>query len=911
MRSGRGGLGALIALLAALTVAPAAAAQGPPPVSVPIFDGFRSVLAQGEGDSVNASALAAYEASGDPPASFVNQQPLYVDIMPRAATLGPEDLDRYYKRTQFGAMPGGVASTTSPRQGVMIYRDADFGMAHIYADTREHLMFGTGYATARERLFLMDAIRRTAKGTLAGLTGASAASGDAAQLTDQDFSDAELTAQFESAPARLGPPGQRAHDDILEYIAGINQRIDEVNSNPFEMPAEYPALGVRPERWTVADTAAMAVLLVTQFTVSNGGEEVNSQLRQAFQKRFGKAWTKPFHDLREANDPEALTVSRRVHLSDQTGRVQPGRNAVPDFGSIKRRNPQISGPGAEQQAQRAAALPAWVRSVNRIKSSLPDDESNAVMVPRSLSSTGHALAAMGPQVDYYSPQIFVEYELHGGGIDAQGVSFPGASPWPLIGHGIDFAWSGTSANGDNQDTFVEFLCNPDGSPASGKSTHYTYKGECRPFLMRDQTVTTPVSPVDPNPPETITYRTMRSVHGPVFAFATVAGKPVALAKAKGVDFHELDASTSFMRLAENEPTDLKSFQKIMGTFPGTENWFYVDRDKAGFLQSGRFAKHQPGSDVDLPYRGDGPGDWVDFDPRAYTFKTISPASRPRSDDVLTISWNNKEGVGWRKGPTEWGDGPVHHALLLHRRLQDELRVKGGRVDLTGLTRAVNRAATGDLRGEEPYRWMRKVIGKAQGRDERFLRLLDTWRSAGSPRLDGDGDNVYDQSAAVLIMDAWWPRFVTAAFQPPLGKELFETVRDRVLSLGGFGWKWSTHVQKDLRNILGRRVPGRYSRYYCGSEPVVQPVNGTGRRVVLRRCRALLLHTLRQAVQFVTQEQGDDVSQWKYMATCPLTNPRTCVQNEPNTAGAVETPPFPWQNRGTYHQVDEILGRRGG
>ena len=65
------------------------------------------------------------------------------------------------------------------------------------------------------------------------------------------------------------------------------------------------------------------------------------------------------------------------------------------------------------------------------------------------------------------------------------------------------------------------------------------------------------------------------------------------------------------------------------------------------------------------------------------------------------------------------------------------------------------------------------------------------------------------------MDAWWPRFVRAQFQPALGKELFDTVEDRVLGLGGFGWDWATHVQKDLRNVLGRRVRGRYSRVYCG------------------------------------------------------------------------------------------------
>jgi acyl-homoserine lactone acylase PvdQ len=904
----RMGTALLLANAIAFAVAPPATAQSPPPLAVPAFEGFNSVLAQGEGESIEGPELIANQTSDELPDTFTNQQPLYVDIMPRAATLAPEDIARYYKDTRFGAMPGGVGSTYSPRPGVRVFRDARFGMAHIYGDTREDLMFGAGYATAEERLFLMDAIRRTAKGTLAGLTGASAAEDDAAQLTDQDFSDEELTKQFEALPQRWGATGTRARTDVLAYIDGINRRIDEVNADASKMPAEYPALGTRPERWTVSDTVAMAVLLVTQFTVSNGGEETNAQLRQAFERKFGADWKRPFRDLRTANDPEALTVSKHKHPSDQTGRVQPGRNLMPDFGSIRARDPQIEGPGA---ASASARVPAWVRSVNNIKAALPETMSNAVLVPSRLSQTGRALFSAGPQVDYWSPQIFVEYELHGGGIDSAGVTFPGASPWPLIGHGTDFVWSGTSANGDNQDTFVETLCNPDGSPATDKSTHYLYKGQCRAFTMRDQTVTTPVSPIDPSPPTRITHRTMRSVHGPVFAFATVNGKPVALAKAKGVNFHELDAVMSFVRLAENQPKNIREFQKVMSPFPGTENWFYADRDDVGFIQSGNFPAHAPGSDVDLPFNGDGRGDWLGFNPDDYTFKTISPSRRPRATNEVIISWNNKEGVGWRKGPTEWGDGPVHHALLLQRRLEDELRVKKGKTDLIGLTRAVNRAATGDLRPEEPYRWMRRVIGRAQGRDEKFLRLLDAWRASGGNRLDVDGDNVYEHSAAVLLMDAWWPRFVRQAFQPALGQELFDMVERRVLGLGGFGWDWTTHVQKDLRNVLGRKVPGRYSRYYCGGSPTVQPVAGTGRTAVQRRCRAILLHSLRQAVQFLSDQRGSDVTQWKYPATCPLTSPRQCVQNEPNTAGAVATPPFPWQNRGTYHQVNEILGRRGG
>src|SRR2546423_7371284 len=176
----QGGRWTALALAAAAigglgTVAPAAA-QSPPEVSATAFGGFRSVLAQGEGQSVNAADLAAYEASGNPPDTFTNQQPLYVGIMPHAGTLQAPDLDVYYKDTRFGSMPGGVASVDTPRPGVQIFRDRDYGMAHIYGDTRQDLMFGAGYATAQERLFLIDALRDTPPGNLAEVTGGSAAS---------------------------------------------------------------------------------------------------------------------------------------------------------------------------------------------------------------------------------------------------------------------------------------------------------------------------------------------------------------------------------------------------------------------------------------------------------------------------------------------------------------------------------------------------------------------------------------------------------------------------------------------------------------------------------------------------------------------------------------------------------------
>jgi hypothetical protein len=435
--------------------------------------------------------------------------------------------------------------------------------------------------------------------------------------------------------------------------------------------------------------------------------------------------------------------------------------------------------------------------------------------------------------------------------------------------------------------------------------------------MRDQTVTTPVSPVDPQPSEKITYRTMRSVHGPVFAYATVHGRAVALAKAKGVDFRELGASIPFMRLAENAPRNVHQFMKVMSPFPGTENWFYVDRRDVGFLQSGFYPRHARGSDVDRPYDGDGSADWQGFDPKAYTYKSIPLSHRPRAvnptaDKGLIVSWNNKEAPGWRKGPREWSNGPVHHAMILQEHVVKQARRTGGKVNLTQLTRAVNLSATTDLRGEDVFPWMRRVIGKTKGHDRKLLKLVAGWVRSGSNRLDRNGDNVYEHSAGIALMDSWWRRLVPAIFKPALGAKLFGVVEDQVLGIGGpddWGWVWASHVQKDLRSVLGKRERGRYSRVYCGG-PAREPVHGKRLRKVRHRCRGLLIGTLRRAAATVAKRQGSkDPARWKLHATCKQTDPPSCDQLVPNTAGAVDTPPFPWQNRGTYHQVDEILGHR--
>jgi hypothetical protein len=54
-----------------------------------------------------------------------------------------------------------------------------------------------------------------------------------------------------------------------------------------------------------------------------------------------------------------------------------------------------------------------------------------------------------------------------------------------------------------------------------------------------------------------------------------------------------------------------------------------------------------------------------------------------------------------------------------------------------------------------------------------------------------------------------------------------------------------------------------------------------------------------------------MSKWVVHATCPITDPPSCDQIVPTTGGAVDTPPFPFHNRGTFHQIDEIGGPAAG
>ncbi len=840
-----------LALAAALSLAGLTAAAPSGAVAVPSFvpdsGGFRSVLAFGEGQTVNAADLARYEANGTRPASFTDQVAPYnglITAAPHVTTAGLNDL---YKDSSFALVPPGqVESTQSPTAGATVVRDTAHHVPHIYADTRTAGMFAAGYVSAEDRLFLMDVLRRTSEGSTAELLGPSAAAADSAALGQFDRSPAELTAEVDALPAVAGPDGAVARQDVYDYVAGINAYISAARSDPTKLPAEYAALGALPRPWTVADTASEAYLLISQFTVLGDRSDQQAQILRDLQAHLpGRPATQVrrlFDDLRRANDPEAPVTTTTPFRSDNPGPEKPGANAVLDSASEHPRDAVVadSSPSVTVPGQRGA-LPAWAATLAAHGLLLPHQASNALLVAAEHTASGRPVAAMGPQVSYYSPEILLEYELHAPGVHVSGMSFPGASPLPLIGHTRTFAWTGTTANGDNSDTFAETLCNADGSAPSAASTGYLYRGSCTPFVTRDQVLHTPLGPTKPTvPPHTITLRTQRSVHGPVYAYATVSGRPVALTRSTAVYGNGIRSLLAFEKLAGDAVNGPQQFVQAMRSFTGNENWFYLDSRHIAWLQSGVFQQRARGVSLQLPTTGTGAYDWKGFDPATHTFTPLPPSHNPTAVDPAQgylVSWNNKAAPDWQAAPGVWSYGPVQRSQLLEKPTRALLRAHH-LFTLPDVVSIAGQAATADLRATEVLPLMLSVLGPV--RDPALapaVSRLRSWLAAGAHRRDTTGSGYDDYSPAVVAFDAWWPAAVRAVFEPALGKAAFndistfeDLVADGAPTHSGFFDNWHGQLQADLRRLLGRPVALRTSVGFCGG--------GT-----LTGCRALLARTL--------------------------------------------------------------------
>jgi acyl-homoserine lactone acylase PvdQ len=902
------------------------------------FGGFRNVLPPGQNGFGTIGQLAAFLGSGARPPHNNDQLGMYSSLTTAAPGIREPQIPSFFKDATFGVPSGDVAGTESPAPGVTIERDKRFGVPHIYGTTRAALMFGIGYATAEDRLFFVDALRHAGQGDLAEFAGGANVGMDESVWASAPYTHADLIKQvaYGISHYRQGPEIAR---DGESFVAGINAYIAAAKRNPALMPGEYIGLGrpQGPDPFTVEDLVSIASLVGGIFGRGGGSQLSNAILYEQLLRRFGPerhplagsperarvgrtisrshrdtSGFATFLSFVDPSDPEAPTTVRGRSFPYQTlplpSRAASRSVALPDVGSVAMANVVAGGaaPAAGASAARASAASPIANALGGLLA-FPRSSSNALLVSGAHTASGHPLAVMGPQVGYFSPEILIEEDIHGPGIDAEGAAFPGVNQYVELGHGRDYAWSATSSGQNIIDTFATKLCNPQGRVSLG-SDYYVIHNRC----VRMETLTRSESwkpnTVDHTPAGSITLQTKRTAFGIVIARARIHGTPVVYTDLRSSYMHELDSAGGFELF--NEPAKMRNprdFIKAASEINYTFNWFYTDDKHIAYFNSGANPVRAPSTNPLFPTWSRFA--WRRFDPATLTEQQTPPSGHPQViDQSVLTSWNNKQARGYNDAATGQQYSSVFRSQLLDNNIDRYLRRGAGRLTLAELIDAMGNAGTQDLRGVEVLPYALRILGHPRsGSLARAVTELRSWVASGSHRINrahpGASGN-YEQTDAVRIMDAWWPLLIRSEFQPVLGPSLLGAIENDFPindqpghGVGGTG-VGGTHlgsafdvgfygiVQKDLRAALGYRVAGPLNRIYCGSGS-------------LAACRRALERSLSQAIATPASAvyPADD--------SCAAGDQECSDSIRFRPIGAITQPLTEWVNRPTFQQVVEI------
>jgi acyl-homoserine lactone acylase PvdQ len=862
-----------------------------------------------------------------------DQRALYADLVKRAPNLQPSEIANFYKDAGFDTDLSNPDSVDTPAPGVVIIRDSSFGVPHIFGATRWDTEFGSGYASAQDRLFMMDVLRHYGRAKLSSFLGPSpgTVAMDCGMSAVAGYSEEELQAQVDNFAAKYPTPfhadtstatteGEQIVQDGTAYVQGVNKYIKQALADKHKMPVEYPALQQVPALWKVTDIIATATLVQAIFATGGGGEVGSAMMYQELTNRYGVAkGSSMWHDFRSQNDPQAVqSLTQSFPYEQVPANVDPASRAMPTAwpsGSNCNGGPA---PQLTPALGQVTVGPVTVDLGQLLPSTKPPHASNQLIVDAAHSASGHPIAVFGPQTGYFAPEILHEIDLHGPGLQARGVSFPGTEVFVELGRGVDYSWSATSAGADITDQRVEKLCNTDGTPATMASTAYLYNGKCVPMYERTDRQVSMTGANGLNPPSVVTIQIERSVHGPIAGRTTAVDPatgqaiPVAIATERSTWGDELGSAPAFLEW--NDPDIIHNatdFQRAAAKETGTFNWSYVDSHDIAYYMSGLLPARSQSADPNFPVWGTGQWDWQGYVPADLSAQDVHPRAINPPSGFFT-NWNNKPAPDFSAADNQWGYGPVYRVQSLTDRVQAVINNR--LATPADIVNAMEDGGTVDLDGSQLVSPMATVLNGATltPAQSSALQTLQTWASdpawagsvPGAHRRDRAGSGAYEQGNAVAIMDDLYPRLTHAIFDPWLsgGQYNLLTGMNGINNPPGptgsaYDGGWEGYLQRSLQQAVGQSA-SPYSQSYCGSGS-------------LAACQTALTAALQATIDHLTAAYGtSDISQW----TCARSNGsgRCNPGNDDirfSAVGVASIQPMPWVNRPTFQQVAQYPDHR--
>jgi penicillin amidase len=292
------------------------------------------------------------------------------------------------------------------------------GVPTIHADSLEDAFRVQGYVVARERLFQMELLRRSADGRLAEIVGGAALPLDKLHRTYGFRQVAEQAFLLCSETER---------HSLEAYAAGVNAFIEQ---RPGRWGLEFQLLGLRPEPWRPEDSIKVLLLM---------HEDLSTSWKSKLQT---EALTSLPIPLQRFLQPSIGSDDRPV-LPD----AEP---LVPDVSAFFQAAPT---PARVAQDPR---LGAWLElaAATPVPNSEAKLASNNWVAAGSRTRSGKPLLANDPHLNLDCPGIWFPLRIEWAGRYVQGVALPGI-PTIVIGHNERIAWGFTNLGTDLQDLYRE------------------------------------------------------------------------------------------------------------------------------------------------------------------------------------------------------------------------------------------------------------------------------------------------------------------------------------------------------------------------------------------------------------------------------------------------------------------------
>lgn len=816
-----------------------------------------------------------------------------------------------------GSLRAKCADPESPLEGIEICRD-DFGVPAIYADTLYDLSYGSGYAIAQDRLFLMDAVRRMGAGSLAELAGCSSLAEDI-QTRILTYTEAEYQAIYDGLDAEF----KAAVDG---YVAGANAWIAQVMSDPQLLPAEYIVLTATPQPFSHTDVMRAAVLITRTVAAEGANEFSNIRMLRELEAAYGReAGRDIFHDLVWLEDPKAsvsvprsegtfsnhpmpaigrdaafdamadwaLTLPDTLADGPGTAAVElPSECALNDLpidvplGVLGAGKAPVEPTSSTQQASKKPTPEAHKKAQAKLKAQRDLARQAAVMIEEyrrnlhggsflvaigpSRTRDGGALLMSEPQLGYTYPTLLVEVELHGAGYNVRGSTVP-LLPVVGIGYTNYAGWALTTGYSKTIDSFVETIRREEGR------LQYLHNEQWKDMDCRSETLNFPISangvPAGPALLST-NQEVCRTIHGPVVAIDEDAG--LARSVTYAMWMREVDNANGINELMR--ATRFEQIDSAIRSLTWNENIAVATRDgHIAYYHPGLHVRRSAETDQRLPIPGEGAFDFDGFIATDQLPHVINPAQD------YVVNWNNKPAFGWLDGvgisSTSRPGGAGHRMTTLN----DEIAAKSDWSfdDLKALDRT---AGTRDQRARD-FLPLLEAMNTRQAAElsvveAAALDLLFAWdKSAYGPDIDLANEAATDGPAATIF----------GAFIEALRDELFAELKDIVIDpatgLTAFGRQSNqgSHVfdMSTLDNLALRLIKPESS----GLEARHDWLDG-------RDGDAVLLAAFRSALaRLQSQFGGAEPLEVSDLDSFRRVHPRSSITNLTGIVGPANTMPF--------------------